>query len=138
MIVLTLHQTGQTTVSFSLPCIFSGFLLCLNKTAFHTVASICASRVSCIRPISLTIISPDRPRQIHYIHHRSERSIWPLLEICFRRLSDICCSVTDWNMIRRLSVSRKRELQQFTANRLGPDATARIQFVPSSARVKAV
>lgn len=135
MIVLTLHQTGRTTVSFSLPCIFSGFLLCLNKTAFHTVASICASGVSCIRPIILTIIRPDRPRQIHYIHHSSECSIWGVLEICFRRLSDICCSVTDWNPIRRLSLCHANE--SFSKSLLTVWSQTPLQefsFVPSFAR----
>lgn len=67
----------------------SGFLLCLNKTAFHTVACICGSRVPCVGPSSLNIMKPDRPRQIHYIHHHITAMMNPY-GVCWKYAFEGC------------------------------------------------
>lgn len=88
VIVLALQQTGWPTVSFSLRHIFSGFLFCLNKTAFIQCylkrADFCTLRTT-------NQLQYCRPRQVetkkfkkikNHTHHcnASGCSIWHLLE----------------------------------------------------------
>lgn len=85
VIVLALQQTGWPTVSFSLRHIFSGFLFCLNKTAFIQCylkrADFCALHTT-------NQLQDCRPRQVEIKKNKkkitliiaSECSIWRLLE----------------------------------------------------------